>query len=157
MIKLIIASVTALCLIGCMPVLVSPKSTKSPLELQAIQTKEYDSTKKIVFNAVLTVFQDNGYMISSAGMDTGLIVAKSPAVQEGSPLTGFTYREQRATAHIDEISPGRTKVRINFVTFERLTYSITKQEHDLPIEDPKIYQDTFARIQQAVFIKKNVN
>lgn len=144
-------------LAGCYPILTTPKSTKTPLELQVIQTKEFDASKKQVFGAVLTVFQDNGYMISSAGMDTGLIVAKSPAVQEGSPMTGFTYREQRATAHIEEISSGRTKVRINFVTFERLTYSLTKQEHDIPIEDPQIYQDTFKKIQQAVFMKKNVN
>jgi len=155
--RVLIVFAYALLLAGCMPVLAPPKVTKTPLELQALQTREYDSSKKIVFNSVLTVFQDNGYMISSAGMDTGLIVAKSPATQEGSQFTGFTYREQRATAHIDEISSGRTKVRINFVTFERLTYALTRQEHDVPIEDPQIYQDTFIKIQQAVFMKKNVN
>lgn len=155
--KILVALGVALSVNGCMRVLVTPTPTKTPLELQAIQAKEFDASKKQVFSSVLTVFQDNGYMINSAGMDTGLIVAKSPAIQEGSVFSGFTYREQRATAHIDEISTGRTKVRINFVTFERFTFGLTKQEHEIPIEDPQIYQDTFKKIQQAVFMKKNVN
>ncbi len=155
--KIALPLLLASILSACNPVLERPKLTKSPLELQAIQSKEFDASKKQVFGAVLTVFQDNGYMITSAGMDTGLIVAKSPGVQEGNPIRSFIYREQRATAYIDEILSGRTKVRINFVTFERLTANYRVQEHDVPIEDPQIYQDTFKNIQQAIFMRKNVN
>lgn len=71
--------ISLLCVIGCA---VQQKSTKTSLELQAIQAKEFETTKKIAFASVLSVFQDLGYIIGSADFDTGFITAKSQQIAD---------------------------------------------------------------------------
>lgn len=134
------------------------KPTKSALELQAIQAKEFEISKKIAFASVLSVFQDLGYVVGSANHETGLITAKSPVQQSFVPFVGQVMKNQVATAFVEEIIPGRTKVRINVVNAEQSSSGYgMKGERETPIEDGAIYQDVFAKIQQAIFIRKNVN
>lgn len=134
-----------------------PKQTKSPLELQAIQSKEFETSKKIAFAATLSVFQDLGYTVSSANLDTGLITAKSPTKQDFQLFVGQRMIDIKATAFVEEIVSGRTKIRLNYVNSTQTSSGYgMKGEHELPIETPEIYQDTFAKIQQGIFIRKNV-
>lgn len=66
-------------------------------------------------------------------------------------------KNQVATAFVEEIIPGRTKVRINVVNAEQSSSGYgMKGERETPIEDGSIYQDIFAKVQQAIFIRKNV-
>lgn len=141
-------------LVSCM---VAPKSTKSPLELQAIQAKEFDTTKKVAFAATLSVLQDQGYIIGSASLETGLISGKSPTESSNQ----FFYREMtdvKVTAFVEEITAGRTKIRLNFVnsTSRSGAYG-QRSDQDYPIEDAALYQGTFSSIQQGIFIRKNTN
>jgi hypothetical protein len=46
------------------------RSTKTSLELQSIQSREFETTKKIAFASTLSVFQDLGYVIESSVPDT---------------------------------------------------------------------------------------
>lgn len=135
------------------------QQTKSPLELQAIQAKEFETEKKVAFAATLSVFQDLGYIISSANLDTGLITGKSPTKQSYNLWLGRnTMSDIKATAFVEEIVQNRTKVRLNFVnTSQTSTGYGMKGEREFPIESPEMYQDTFTKIQQAIFIRKNTN
>ena len=72
-------------LAGCA---VQPKSTKTALELQAIQSKDFQTSKKVAFASTLSVFQDLGYVVNSASIETGLINAKSPTQQSFVPFVG---------------------------------------------------------------------
>jgi len=141
-------------LAGCLP---PPKSTKTSLELQAIQSKEFETSKKIAFAATLSILQDQGYIIGSASLETGLISGKSPTNSENK----IFYREMsdtKATAFVEEITPGRTKVRLNFVNSTSRSGGYgQRDDQDYPIEDPQIYQETFSKIQQGIFIRKNAN
>lgn len=135
-----------------------PTQTKSALELQAIQAKEFETTKRIGFAATLSVFQDLGYVVSSASLDTGLINAKSPTKQDFVLFVGQRMTHVNATAFVEEISPGRTKIRVNFVNAQETSSGYgMRGGQDTPIEDPAIYQDVFTKIQQAIFIRRNVN
>lgn len=135
-----------------------PKQTKSPLELQAIQSKEFETSKKIAFAATLSVFQDMGYTVSSANLDTGLIAAKSPTKQDFQLFVGQRMTDIKATAFVEEIVQNRTKVRLNFVNSTQTSSGYgMKGERELPIETPEMYQDTFAKIQQGIFVRKNIN
>ena len=140
---------------GCQ--LPPPKSTKTALELQAIQSKEFPTSKKIAFAATLSVLQDQGYIIGSASLDTGLISGKSPT----DSTNQIFYREMKdvkATAFVEEITPGRTKVRLNFVNSSSRSGAYgQRSDQDYPIEDADIYQETFTKIQQGIFIRKNAN
>jgi hypothetical protein len=135
-----------------------PEQTKSPLELHAIQSKEFEIGKKIAFAATLSVFQDLGYIVSSANLDTGLITAKSPTKQNFVPFVGQRMTDIKATAFVEEIVQNRTKVRLNYVNSSQTSSGYgMKGEREFPIETPEMYQDTFTKIQQAIFIRKNIN
>lgn len=145
--------VILLALAGCETM---PKPTKSALELQSIQAKEFETSKKIAFAAVLSVFQDVGYTVLSANLDTGLITAKSPTKAGFQLFVGQTMEDIKATAFVEEIVVNRTKVRINLVNSKETSSGRgMKGGSEIPIETPEIYQDIFAKIQQGIFVRKN--
>jgi hypothetical protein len=129
-------------------------TNKTALELQSFQKQDFETSKKVAFAAVLSVFQDMGYILENAELDTGLITAKSPTVNS----RGLGYSKMvdtRATAFIEELKPGTTSVRLNFVTsIEKSVGAGQKLASDRPIEDPSIYANAFAKIKEAIFIRK---
>jgi hypothetical protein len=149
--KIIAAISIAFLLAGCTPA--NYKPTKTSLELQAFQAKEFDTQKKIAFASTLSVFQDLGYSITASDMETGYIAAKSPTQHE----MGFgkvIMKDTRTTAFIEELRPGITKVRLSFVNNEEWSSSYgAKLVQDNPIEDPTVYNNAFTKIQEAIFIR----
>jgi len=146
--------VMLLAVAGCETI---PVSTKSALELQAIQSKEFETSKKVAFAATLSVFQDVGYTVSSANFETGFITATSPTQQSIKIFVGQHMQNIKATAFIEEIVPNRTKVRVNLVnSVETSSGYGMKGGHENPVETPEMYQDIFAKIQQGIFVRKNI-
>lgn len=150
--KTMIATISiAFLLVGCVPN--NYKPTKTSLELQAFQSKEFDTQKKIAFASTMSVFQDLGYSITSSDMETGYIAAKSPTQNE----VGFgkmIMKDTKSTAFIEELRPGKTKVRLSFVNTEEWSGAYgSKLVQDNPIEDPAVYNNAFIKIQEAIFIR----
>ena len=63
-----------------------PKVNLTPLEIQSMQSRSYEHSKDIVFPSVMSVFQDLGYSINSADINTGLITAESAAERRNKLL-----------------------------------------------------------------------
>ena len=144
----------SLVITGCETI---PQSTKTPLELQSIQSKEFETTKKIAFAATLSVLQDLGYIVDSASFETGLITAKSPTKNKFVPFVGQQMTLVKTTAFIEEINVGRTKVRVNFVNSVSTSSGYgMKTENETPLETPDTYQDFYTKVQQGIFIRKNI-
>jgi hypothetical protein len=59
------------CLIGCVPAPQKPKL--NPLQIEAMQTQQFNAPKRKTFDAVMTVLQNEGYVIKAANYDTLLI------------------------------------------------------------------------------------
>ncbi len=148
----------SLFLAGCS----SPEPQKTSLEIQAIQAQNFDVSKKIAFNSVMSVFQDLGYIVQSANLDTGFITAESPVQSDTSggaimlTLLSGTRSEGKTfvTASVEEITDKKSRVRLNFVN--RKTHSGTygqNSTHDSPILDPAVYQKAFDKIGEAIFIR----
>lgn len=129
--------------------------TKSPLELQAVQSKEFETAKKIAFAATLSVLQDLGYIVDNASFKTGLINAKSPVEMKFQAFVGNVMSNVKTTAFIEELTPGRTKIRVNFVQSKNATNRNGRMEKEVPITTPNTYQDFFTKVQQGIFIRKN--
>lgn len=133
-----------------------PKHQMTPLEIQSMQTREFEAPKKTVFASVVSVFQDLGYTITNADIETGLIAAKS-ATQDNRSLTfwtGYTQmRQNQATGFVETIG-ARARVRLNFVATDR-RQSIYGRENqkDTPILDAQLYQNAFERIENAIFVR----
>jgi hypothetical protein len=136
----------------------SPETQPTSLQLQSFQAKEFETSKVAAFGSVLSVFQDLGYIVASADRETGFITAASPAGNKPNfweVLAGTSSSVQtRATAFVEEIRPGFTSIRLNFVDAKRLSgmYGQTIDD-DKPILEPKVYEAAFEKIGEAIFIR----
>lgn len=163
-------------LVGCKTVEVKPEKTS--LEIQAIQTKQFETTQKVAFASTLSVFQDLGYIVKSADRETGFITAQSASrnkkgssqrIQFGDfqfDLAEFlndaddskknTRTYTSVTAFVEELRPPSVQVRLNFVV-SRLSSSRHGQtdQRDTIVDDPKIYQNAFNKIGDAIFIRSH--
>jgi hypothetical protein len=133
-----------------------PKINLTPLEIQSIQSRSYEHTKDIVFPSVMSVFQDLGYSINNADINTGLITAESTANSDESLKfwLGITKVSQtKANAFIEEIG-NETKVRINFVITKKKSYGYGQTDReDEQILSSQPYQNAFEKIENAIFIR----
>jgi len=134
---------------------------KTSLEIQSYQSRSFEVDKKTAFNSAMSVFQDLGYIVNSANLDTGFITAESPTKgAKGSEaffsfLAGMRVEGRTAvTAFVEEISPKSAKIRLNFVERKKSSGDYGQQANrDDPIQDPKIYQSAFDKISDAIFIR----
>lgn len=141
-------------LAGCVA---STGPTKTSIQLQAFQSKEFETTKKIAFASTMSVFQDLGYTIGTADLETGFITGKSPTKQDFVLFVGQRMQDVKATAFVEQMGKSRTKIRLNFVNSTQTSSGYgMKGAHDNPIEDPQVYQDTFTKIAKAVFVRESI-
>lgn len=136
----------------------TPTASPTALQVQAYQTKEFETDKSPAFGAVISVFQDLGYIVQSADKDTGFITAYSPSKNTtniflalgGSQSSGQT----KATAFLEQIRPGFTSVRLNFVNSNKVSSAYGQSsDTDKPIMDPAVYQNAFNKIEDAIFVR----
>ncbi len=149
-------------LTGCMS---GPRPVpKSPLEIRAIQTREYSTRDtKMVMKALLNVLLDEGFIAKNAVTELGLITAaKEDDLEDSSNaflnqmLMGSEARWQKnaiveASANVSEFGD-ETRVRI---TFQRKVYDnhgavISVQT----LDDPLYYQNFFSKVDKGIFIQK---
>ena len=130
--------------------------TVEPLALQQMQMQEFETSKRILFAAVVSVLQDNGYVLSSAEFDTGVISARSPIQSDRSSWSGNTYAVySNASAFVEDARPGFARVRLNFVEVsDRREYNGGGGLHEVPVESPAFYERIFQRIREAVFVRE---
>ena len=152
--KLWLPAIVVLGLAGC----ASTGSDMTSLQVQAFQTHEFEAPKKTVFSSVVSVFQDLGYIVESADVETGFITSASASINK----TGFwqamggmaSSGKTRATAFVEEIRPDFVTVRLNFVDTQNMSSAYGQQSsQDKPVMDPKPYQIAFDKIDEAVFIR----
>ncbi len=151
----------AACLGACTTVPRKPEPL--PLQLQALQTREFEVDHTTAMRSVMSVFQDLGYIIQSADKDVGFITASSPAkgsatfvdllLTLGGSSPSRTTLQTRATAVLEELRPNLTTVRLNFVVNRRNSSDGSDSEFDKPIEDPEPYRVAFSKIEDAIFVR----
>ena len=124
----------------------------STIQLQAIQSREFDCSLKVAFTAVLSVFQDLGYSINTANFEIGLITAKSLTTTAFESLARYS-KDERATAFIEPSAPGRIKIRLSIVRSRR---ALGRGEEETAVTEPETYQAAFAKIQNAIFVRSNL-
>ncbi|MDD9797620.1 MAG: hypothetical protein OXT03_00665 [Alphaproteobacteria bacterium] len=151
--KILILAFSATLLSACA---ISTPAPLTPLEIQTIQTRQFEEDKSIVFASVISVFQDLGYTISNADKDTGLISAESATQSDEASqfFTGMLASSQtKATGFVERIGDF-TRVRLNFVstTHTSSLYGQTSRK-DKPILDTVVYENAFEKIANAIFVR----
>ena len=127
----------------------------TPLEIQSLQTREYKTSKELVFASVISVFQDLGYTILSADQASGFISAKS--------LRGSS-NQFTGTAFVETFG-NMTRVRLSFVKTSHRTYSSydihddryheKKYKTERQVLDAELYQNAFEQIESAMFVRSS--
>ena len=120
----------------------SPQNTS--LEIQSVQSKQFEADKKTAFNSTMSVFQDLGYVVNSASLETGFITAESP-LKGADGLQAFLENisnmrsegKTAVTAFVEEINGKTTKVRLSFVQRDKMLREYGQQANrEKPILDP---------------------
>jgi hypothetical protein len=154
-----------------------PEPTR--LAKQQLQTRELEGDKRMVFNAVVSVLQDSGYVIHEADFDTGLISGAGEAVPAGFDLSeGISFggpiltKQTSASVFVQEWGPGQVKVRASFKearTRQHMSVSAAPAGGAGPITTPggtyveegaiydaALYQEFFAAMEQTLFVMKGL-
>jgi hypothetical protein len=134
----------------------------TPMELQALQQREFETTKETLFASVMSVFQDLGYTIDSADLPTGFITASSATDNKtnfGEALFGVTASgNTRATAFVEKMANGMARVRLNFQNSKTRSgaYGQTSKK-DKTVLDPATYQAAWEKIDEALFVRNAID
>jgi hypothetical protein len=156
---------------GCM--MRPPPRPKSVMEIRQIQTRLFETKdSRAVQKAVFDVLQDDDYIVKNADMDFGLITAvKERSLNSGrgvsagfgfglpgSPFALSSNQQVWPAAEIYEVTVNvtperdRTKVRLNVQ--RRVTNNINGVVESQLLEDPKFYQDFFARVDKGLYLQR---
>lgn len=133
------------------------KPTKTSVELQAIQAKDFDTTKEIAFASTMSIFQDQGYKIGTADLATGFITAEGPTAEKFVVFVGQVMETLKATAYIEKMGKEKAKIRLNFVNEMRSSSGYGMEGgNDVPVEEPEFYQNIFSKISKGIYLRKNI-
>ena len=147
---------TFVTLIGCAA---PPKVLQSQMEIQAYQSKEFEATKRQVFDATLSVLQDTGFIIESADYDSGFLTGKGQNDSRFNLWWGTRNKSVAMTAFVEQRTSLISRVRVNIIETDQRK-SVWNPAQDVidqeGVRDPKVYQKLFEKIDQAIFIKKNL-
>ncbi|MDR1528509.1 MAG: hypothetical protein LBS22_02915 [Puniceicoccales bacterium] len=146
---------------GC--VLVNEPRVPTSVEIQSIQTREFDIPYKIAFASVVDVFQDLGFVIQSSDFTTGLIIAKGSVISKDvgflEAMSGVHSKVvwNVGTAHLEELSDGKVSIRISFVTNAKVTLEYgASDESNKAIHDGEFYARFFDKIDKSIFVRQNL-
>lgn len=150
---------------GCVP----PAPKLSPAQKRQITTRLYEGGYETTYRAILSVLQDQGYIVKNTDMNTGLINATidrevsggSQAVQ--AVFLGYVAdkgSELDASFMVNKINDTKTEVRLNIQESkygQSNIYSGSSKQKVIQILDPEIYNSIFNEIQTEVKRREAMN
>ena len=143
-----------------------PKPAKTQLQVREMQTRNYQNKVgdfKRVMKAVINVLQDDGYIIKNADKELGFITAVREAELDNAWEKGLSiafgseqsrYRNNRVSECSVNISERGKEIRVRAIFQNKVldnygaAYSITH------VEEPKYYQEFFARVDKGLFLEE---
>lgn len=160
--------VVASFLSGCVNQMAREALTLQPeaLEQRRIQTRRFETqSEHEILTASLEVLQDLGFSVDETEPDLGLIVASKnrDASSTGEMIGAFiigaagdtqvSYNvEQRIRASVVTRGLGKSGTSVR-VTFQRIVWNnLGEISINESIEEPKLYQEFFAKLSNSVFL-----
>lgn len=149
---------------GCAPV---PKL--SSMQIRQITTRMFEGSYEDIYRSCLTVLQDQGYIIKSTDMNSGLIVANvDRAVSGGSQfaqsmLLGYVAdkgTEVEVSCMVNRINDQRSEVRINIQETQygqASVWSGTSKQNTKTIYNKEVYNNLLNQILVEVKRREAIN
>ena len=147
---------------GCVSAPPHPRQTQ--LQIREFQTRTYyHNNTRMVMKAMLNVLQDEGFIVKNADKELGFISAsKEVDVEEQTEaflaqlFNGAAARYRKNSVidcSVNVTEFGReTKVRIIFQN--KVLDNFGSPVQTFQVEDPKYYQDFFAKVDKSIFLEK---
>jgi hypothetical protein len=143
----------------------APTPPKTQLEIREFQTRDFDTKdQKLVIKALLNALQDDGFTVKNADAELGFLSAtKEIDLGDGGIAWSFgttghheaaRWRKLKvidATANVTAFG-AQTRVRVSFQ--EKIIDNLGAVMGASRIDDPKFYQDFFAKVDKGVFLQK---
>lgn len=156
--KVIVAAFAATALVASGGAEAKKKPELTSMELQALQSHEYETTKEVLFASVVSVFQDLGYQLANADMASGFITASSPMKNKTGFLDVLAKQtgsgNTKVTAFVEGMPSGTARVRLTFVN-SKTTSGMwgSSSAEDKPVLDVQTYKIAWDKIDEAVFTR----
>jgi fluoride ion exporter CrcB/FEX len=141
---------------------------RTSVDIQAMQTRNFDCSFKVAFAAVIDVFQDLGFVIQSSDSTTGLVIAKSNTTSAThgfrggySTFSGLDFHTdtswQTGTAHVEQVGERTVSIRVSFVRNKKISHEFgATEEESRAIVDGNFYTRFFEKIDKSIFVRHNI-
>jgi hypothetical protein len=143
-----------------------PVPQKTQLEIRQIQTREYErlpggATR--IMKAVISVLQDEGYIVRNADKDLGFITAaKETDIQDEwerifSQFSNGEYARFRKNSIAEclvSVSEIGSRIRVRAVFQVKVQDNMGGTVSVQQLDDPAFYQDFFAKVDKGIFLEK---
>jgi hypothetical protein len=128
----------------------------SPLQIQEMQSRQFEVEYEVLFSSVVSVLQDSGYRIDSADRYSGFIRGTAPSKTR---LGFFVDKKDTSivSVFVEKIATKMQNVRLNFVLTSERNYGLgTVSKDEIPVLDRQVYADAFERISKAAFLRSSL-
>lgn len=156
-ILVLVFSVFLLGMTGCTG---TPEVKMSPMQIREMTTKEINANYKTVYKAVMTVLQDQDYIISNTDFDAGLIVCEKQVEKEKTTndylMVMFVDSRHdvdskvNISATINELTKNTSKVRLSIQEKTITSSYYGNKEKAVNVKNPEIYKALFEQIKVEV-------
>ena len=162
--KIGIVIVIIISLVSCAT---APKLTT--MQMRQLTTRIYEGDYENTFRAILTVLQDQGYVVKNTDMDTGLINAiADKETSTGSQMAQVLFVGYIANKGskidcsfmVNKINEEKTEIRLNIYEAsygQSSKWSSHSQQSSKQILDEEIYKQLFDQIHVEIERRKAIN
>lgn len=153
----LIFSVFLLGIAGCTS---TPEVKMSPMQIREMTTKQINGNYKTVYKAVITVLQDQDYIIENTDFEAGLIVCEKLVDKEKTANDYLmvmlvdsrhdTNSKVNVSATVTELTKNTCKVRLSIQEKTITSGTFASNEKAYNVKDPEVYKALFDQIKVEV-------
>ena len=140
-----------------------PKLTQ--IQVRQLQTREYEVPDPVpVMKAVIAALQDEGFIISTANTEVGLVTAIMDMREEDEATKGWvefwygpgmgTYQTTKRFEASATVQKHDDKVRVRINIIAKALNNAGGIIWSQPVYDSKVYQRIFTKIDKSIFLLK---
>lgn len=139
--------------------------TKSPQEVQAMTTKQFEINKKLLFKSSISLLQSESYLVEDANETTGLIRASKRIENKNAELQRVLLgaskdaNTSKVSIYIEDINPELSEVKITLYEGAESTTSgywgnTNKHNSERMVYEPEIYNNWFNNLRAEIERRK---
>lgn len=138
--------------------------TKPPQEVKTMTTKQFETSKRIVFKAAISLLQSESYLIEDANENTGLIRANKRVENKNAGIQRVLWgmskdaNTSKISLYVDEFNAKLSEVKITLYEGSESTtknkWGNNKDHSEKMVYDAEIYNQWFNNLRTEIERRK---